>query len=223
MESQSSLSGSDVIFTIGKGSLTVKKAKGKTINLIDSTVKAFSTVVGAQTLTNSNSSNVSIGTDMGVVDASKRTKAIQITGNALANFISGGSKNDSIYGGAGNDSILGNSGNDKLFGDTGNDILFGSKGNDSLWGGKGNDSLWCDTGKDTFIYTANEGTDKIFDYKIGDMLQILNADGSKGAFKSSKFSGGDLTLTINGGGKIIFDDVASSTRFNIKGSKLIKK
>ena len=215
--SKTSLSGSDVLFTIGKGSLTVKNAKGKTISLIDS-------------LTNSNKASVTIGADMGAVDASARTKAILITGNALANTICGGTKNDSIFGAAGNDSILGNAGNDKLYGDAGNDIIYGGKGNDSLWGGVGNDSLWGDAGNDTFFYTANEGTDKIFDYVTGDMLKILNADGSDDSFKSSKFSGGDLTLTINGGGKIIFDDVASNTKFNINGSsysisgsKLLKK
>lgn len=127
-------------------------------------------------------------------------------------------------------SILGNDGNDKLYGDAGNDILLGGKGNDSLWGGAGNDSLWGDASNDTFIYTVNEGTDKIFDYADGDMLKIFNTDGSDGFFKSSKYSGGDLTLTINGGGKIIFDDVASTTKFNINGlsynisgSKLVKK
>ena len=228
--SKTSLSGSDVLFTIGKGSLTVKNAKGKTISLIDSAGKASSTLVGAQALNNSNKASVTIAADMGAVDASARTKAIAITGNALANTISGGTKNDSIFGAAGNDSILGNAGNDKLFGDAGNDQLFGGNGNDSLWGGAGNDSLWGDVGKDTFIYTANEGTDKIFDYETGDMLKILNADSTDGSFKSSKYSGGDLTLTINGGGKIIFEDVASSTKFNINGysyhisgSKLLKK
>ncbi len=228
--SKTSLSGSDVLFTIGKGSLTVKNAKGKTISLLDSAGKASSTVVGAQALTNSNKASVTIAADMGFVDASKRTKAIAITGNALANTISGGTKNDSIYGATGNDSILGNAGNDKLYGDAGNDVLLGGKGNDSLWGGAGNDSLWGDAGKDTFIYTTNEGTDRIFDYATGDLLKILNVDGSNGSFKSSKYSGGDLTLTINGGGKIIFDDVASTTKFNINGSfynisgsKLIRK
>lgn len=228
--SKTSLSGSDVLFTIGKSSLTVKNAKGKTISLIDSAGKSSSTVVGAQALTNSNKANVTITADMGAVDASVRTKAIAITGNALANTICGGTKNDSIFGVAGNDSIFGNAGNDKLYGDAGNDILLGGKGNDSLWGGTGNDSLWGDAGKDTFIYTANEGTDRIFDYEVGDMLKILNADGSDGSFKSSKYSGGDLTLSINGGGKIIFDDIASNTKFNINGSsynisgsKLVKK
>ena len=125
--SKTSLSGSDVLFTIGKGALTVKNAKGKTISLIDLAGKTSSTVVGAQTLTNSNKASVTIGADMGFVDASKRTKAISITGNALANTISGGTKNDSIFGAAGNDSILGNAGNDKLYGDAGNDILLGGR------------------------------------------------------------------------------------------------
>ena len=148
-------------------------------------------------------------------------KLSRLQGNVLANSISGGIKNDSIFGATGNDSILGNAGNDKLYGGAGNDTMAGSSGADTLSG---------DAGKDTFIYTANEGTDKIFDYETGDMLKILNADSTDGSFKSSKYSGGDLTLTINGGGKIIFEDVASSTKFNINGysyhisgSKLLKK
>ena len=104
----------------------------------------------------------------------------------------------------------------------------GGTGNDSLWGGKGNDSLYGGAGDDTFIYTTNEGTNTIFDYSSGDMLQILNADGSAGSFKSSKFSGGDLTLTINGGGCVIFSGVSAGDKFNINnktytlGSKKLK-
>lgn len=91
----------------------------------------------------------------------------------------------------------------------------GGTGNDSLWGGKGNDSLYGGGGDDTFIYRPNEGTDTIFDYSSGDMLQILNADGSEGSFKSSKFSGSDLTLKINGGGSVIFKNVSAGDTFNI--------
>ena len=153
-----------------------------------------------------------------------------LSGGSGDDKLFGGSGNDSLSGGDGKDTLSGGSGDDKLLGGKGNDCIKGGTGNDSLWGDTGNDSLWGDVGKDTFIYTANEGTDKIFDYATGDMLKILNADGSDGSFKSSKFSGGDLTLTINGGGKIIFEDVASNTKFNINGSsyhisdsKLLKK
>lgn len=214
--------GDNVIVTVDKGKITLQGAANlETVNI------DFSKLL---TVTDKTSSPMTVAADVKVINASTRTKAVKITGNKLDNEIYGGSKNDSIRGGKGADKIYGGSGNDKLYGDAGNDILLGGKGNDSLWGGVGNDSLWGDAGNDTFIYTVNEGTDKIFDYADGDMLKILNADGSDGYFKSSKYSGGDLTLSINGGGKIIFDDVASTTKFNINGSsynisgsKLIKK
>ena len=128
------------------------------------------------------------------------------------------STNNSVFGGAGNDTIWGDAGKDTLYGGADNDRLYGDAGADKLNGGAGNDSLWGGAGNDTFIYTANEGTDRIFDYATGDMLKILNADGSDGSFKSYKYSGGDLTLTINGGGKIIFKDVSANTTFNINGT-----
>ena len=128
----------------------------------------------------------------------------------------------------GNDHIKNFVSSSKIITGTGNDTVHNSSlasgtqisagtGNDSLWDEAGNGSLWGGSGKDTFIYTANEGTDTIFDYETGDMLKILKTDGSDGSFKKSKFSDGDLTLTINGGGKVIFDDVSASTQFNING------
>ena len=64
---------------------------------------------------------------------------------------------------------------------------------------------------------VKEGNDKISDYNFaeGDELQILG-----GTFKKSSFSAksGNLTLTINGGGKIIFEDVALNDQIKINGS-----
>ncbi|MBQ4404778.1 MAG: hypothetical protein II857_10275, partial [Selenomonadaceae bacterium] len=152
-----------------------------------------------------------------------------LNGGDGADTLSGGTDNDKLLGGAGNDSLNGGDGADTLSGGTGNDKLLGGKGNDSLWGGAGNDSLWGGAGKDVFVYTANEGTDKIFDYAADDMLKILNVDGSNGKFKSSKYSGEDLILAINGGGKIILYGVSTDETFNINsakykisGSKLVK-
>ena len=108
-----------------------------------------------------------------------------------------------------------------MSGGTGNDKLYGGKGNDSLWGGAGNDSLWGGAGKDIFVYKPGEGTDKIFDYSNGDgdLLKILKADGSAGgSFTNSSFKNGNLTLTISGGGKIIFDNVSESDLFNVNGA-----
>ena len=134
--------------------------------------------------------------------------------------LSGGAGNDKLYGNDGKDILLGGSGNDSLYGGAGNDKLYGNDGKDTLWGGSGNDSLYGGAGNDTFIYKPGEGTDTIFDYKNGDLLQILKSNGSKGGtFSKANFSGGDLTLTINGGGKVIFDGVSAGDKFNINGKK----
>lgn len=240
-------SGSDLLLGFGKNSSVKVTGAKSTDTLKASDVNGSVTLVaGKFDLANSltfNSKNSSVTVDknftgslapsddiylggsklskVATINAANVTGEFTLTGNDKANIISAGKNNDEIFGGNGNDSLIGNAGND---------ILLGGKGNDSLWGGAGNDSLWGETGNDTFIYTANKGTEKIFDYEAGDMLKILSADGSYGSFKSSKYSGEDLTLSINGGGKIIFEDVVSSTKFNINGSsynisgsKLIKK
>lgn len=216
--SKSTVSGTDAVFTIGSGTLTVKKAKGKKIAFGDAKGKLRTVIGGAQIFTDSSSAKVTLSSGVEVGDATTCTKAINLTGNALNNTILGGTKNDSLYGGKGNDSLVGSSGNDKLYGQAGADTLIGGAGNDSLWGGTGNDLLYGGDGKDVFIYKPDEGTDKIFDYSSGDMLKILKSNGNAGGtFKSSKYSGGDLTLTINGGGTVIFDGVSKGDKFNING------
>ena len=203
-------SGSNIIVTVGKGKITLVGAA----SLDKVNIKGTKLL----TLTNKNSSPVTVDATTGIIDASTRTKAIKITGNGLANTIIGGSKNDSLYGRAGNDSIVGNAGNDKLYGSNGNDTLVGGKGNDTLWGDAGNDKLYGGSGKDVFIYKPGEGTDTIFDYQSGDMLKILKSNGQYGGiFTNSSFKNGNLTLSISGGGKVIFNDVSSGDKFNING------
>ena len=63
------------------------------------------------------------------------------------------------------------------------------------------------------------------------MLKILKSNGAAGGkYKKSKFSDGTLSLTISGGGQVIFEDVTTATTFNINGnsykisgSKLVRK
>lgn len=114
----------------------------------------------SMTLTDSNKSVVKAGAGFGRVDASARTKEIKITGNALDNFILGGSNKDSIYGGAGNDTLRGGDGNDKLVGGTGNDSLLGENGDDKLLGESGADSLFGGKGND--YLNGGDNDDKLF-------------------------------------------------------------
>ncbi len=71
------------------------------------------------------------------------TTAINGTGNALDNVLTGGSGNNIFDGGAGNDT------------------LNGGAGTDTLKGGVGNDIYLVDTATDTITELANEGTDTI--------------------------------------------------------------
>ncbi len=206
------VSGKDKIVRVGENKITLSGAASLSSVNIDG--KKLTTVIWNDDMP----ASFTLDSTTKIIDGSERTKAIKIFGNGLANSLVGGDGNDTLNGGSDNDKIFGSAGNDSLSDGDGKDTLNGGSGNDKIFGGTGNDLLNGGGGNDTFIYTANEGTDKIFDYEAGDMLKILNADGSNGSFKSSKYSCGDLTLTINGGGEIIFDGVASGDSFNINGT-----
>ena len=203
----STFKGSDAIFTIGKGTLTVKKAKGKELLFVDANGKARTIIGGAQLLDNSSSSKVTIGSSIEVADASKRTKAIQITGNTLANSITGGNGADNLNGAAGNDKLI------------------GGAGNDSLTGGKGDDSLWGNAGADTFIYGNGDGKDVIYGFANDDLLKITGTFSA--SYNKSKsevyFKVGSTKNAIT-----LHDFTAStfnvnSSTYKISGSKLVKK
>ena len=242
--SKSNVSGSDVILTVGTGSLTVKDAKGKSLSLIDSSGKSFSSIVsGSSTetvsggssktlkLTNSSKATVTLESGIKTADASKRTKAIKITGNSSANTISGGSKADTLYGRAGKDFLIGNEGNDKIYGQdgkdkivggSGNDKLYGGDGNDTLQGGKGNDSLWGGDDDNVFVYAKGDGKDIIFGFEDDDMLKITGAfsasyNRSKGEI-SFKFGSTSNAITLKNFDTSSFN--VNGDIYQISGSKL---
>lgn len=221
--SKSTVTGGNVVFTTGKGSITLTGGAGKTVTLIDKDDKVSSKVYGKASggesststtlkVTNSTPSPVTVDASVKTINASGRTTAVKITGNDLANTISGGSKNDSLYGGAGADSILGNAGNDKIWGDAGNDILRGGDGNDSLAGGAGNDSLWGDAGNDKFFYSDGGGKDVIFGFETGDLLQITGK--FSGTYNKSKK---EIAFKVGSTTDAITLKNFTATTFNING------
>ena len=214
--SKATVSGNDVVFTIGSCKLTVAGGKKKTLTLINSAGVENQTIIGAATLltvNNSTKSPLTVGSAVKTVNASKRTKEIKITGNKLANLISGGSKNDSIYGGDGNDTILGNAGNDKLYGQAGNDYLSGG------------------AGSDVFIYSA--GNDFIADYAEEDLISIsgtaqVTTSGSDvifavGSGKITVAGGADKEISyVDANGKQIYSATSSDVSINGKTIKLLE-
>ena len=223
--SSTSIKGSDATFTINKNTLTVKNGKGKKITVINAKGKEQTIIGGAYISDNNAGAVATLAAWREVGDASTRTKAVKLVGNAKNNTLLGGAKNDSLYGGAGNDSILGNAGNDKIYGQAGNDILKGGAGNDSLTGGKGNDSLWGDAGKDTFIYADSDGKDIIYGFENSDMLKITGA--FSGTYNKSKkevyFKVGSTAsaITLKDFSATTFN--VNGTNYKISGSNLVKK
>lgn len=72
--------------------MTVKNGKGKYLSMIDSAGNEYETVVGGRTtLTDKSKASVTMGAKVTTADATARTKAIKISGNALPNTIYGGS------------------------------------------------------------------------------------------------------------------------------------
>ncbi len=241
--SKATLSGDDVVFTIGKGTLTVKDGANKKLSMINSKGKTFETLVsGATTLTinNKTKSPVKLDSDVGTADASKRTKAVKIVGNKLDNVILGGSKNDILYGESGNDSIQGNKGDDKIYGGFGNDTLeggegkdkllggagadniYGGAGDDCIIGGAGNDSLWGNAGADIFIYNTGEGKDIIFGFDDKDTLNLDSID------FTATYKDKAVTLTFEEG-SVTFKDFTAKTfhindeTYQIKSNKFVEK
>ena len=181
-------SGDNVIVTVGKGKITLEGAASL------EAVNVFSNLI---TVDNKNKSSVTVKSYVKTIDASSRTKAVKITGNALDNSIVGGS---------------------------GNDKLYGKAGDDTLWGGAGNDTLYGGAGDDTFIYKPGEDKDTIMDYQSGDLLQIVDGSFSKSKYSSGTLSltvvGGSVifkNITTS------TDFNINSTSYKISGSKLVKK
>ena len=214
--SKSSIKGSDATFTIGKNTLTVKNGFGKEIVFIDAKGKERTIIGGAYIADNSSSSKSTLGSWREVGDASERTKAIKLTGNALDNSILGGSGKDSLYGADGNDYLVGNAGADKLY---------GQNGNDTLWGGMGSDTLIGGDGADVFIYESGDGKDVISGFENNDMLLITGAfSASYDAKKNS------IAFKVDSTANAITIKDFTATKFNINGinykissSKLVKK
>ena len=106
----------DVVFTIGKGSITLKDAVGKKITVTDKDGNTTSRIYAIENLNiNDDDGNLfNVGNDAKVksINAESRTDAVALIGNSKANTITGSSSSDTLTGGAGNDVFVYGVGND---------------------------------------------------------------------------------------------------------------
>ena len=166
----------DIIFTVGEGSIVLKdSASLSAINVSDGTK---TTVIENEpffeniTITDNTESPVTFQTDAKTADASARRKAIQITGNELDNTITGGKGNDTLDGAEGNDILTGGKGKNLFVFSGGNDVItdYDSKDKLSIGGGLvyedytlAGEDLILNFGTDN-ILTITGGADKVISY-----------------------------------------------------------
>lgn len=111
-----SVNGNDVILTTNNGTLTLKDVKDKKVSIIDKDGYTSSQVYGSSTssILNADGDSFKAIGDTVVLDASKRTKVVNLIGNDSANTLVGGKngkkKFDTLTGGAGADTFIYNSG-----------------------------------------------------------------------------------------------------------------
>ena len=74
-------------------------------------------------ISNANNASVTLDANIDFADASKRTKAVKITGNSKNNSIKGGKGADTLEGGTGNDTLTGGAGKDVFLYSGGNDVI----------------------------------------------------------------------------------------------------
>ena len=158
-----SVKNGDAMLKIGSGTITLKSVGTSAISVLDAdnelrtyenglvynaTKVSRSTVV---TITSGYESSEfgSYGASVETIDASGRSKAVEIVGNSGGNYILGG---------------------------TGKDTIDGGKGADILIGGKGNDLLTGGNGADVFYFGGADGNDMITDYTAGE--DIISVKGS---------------------------------------------
>ena len=142
---------SDVVFTVGTGTITIKDGKDKIITYIDKDgektfPKTYTTngkTIKLQADFNKDTFNVTDYGSYTTINASLVPHDISITGDKNANKIVGGKNND---------------------------ILIGGRGNDTLTGGKGSD---------IFVWNKGDGNDVITDYDLEDKVSITSYAVSK--------------------------------------------
>ena len=241
--SSTTTSGNDVLVNIGGGSIRLRNAKGKTVNLMDSNKRRIT--IGGNTFS---------------------TLGENITNGSYNCSVVGGNYNDTIYNGVSsinstgnNSTVYAGTGNDYIYnfgeravinGDSGNDFIYAySKGSEvTINGGIGNDTIWSssdnsvlngDTGNDQIGVYGNyitviggKGNDMIagsssYNYKV---YKYANGDGNDNIYGynstdtiqitsgtySTQQSGQDVIITV-GTGKITVEDAANKT-LNIKGT-----
>ena len=185
-------SGSDVIVSVGSGSIRLKDASGTTLHIAGTYSPA------GVTLSNYTSNSL-------------------VSGTSYADSIYNGGSYSTINGGDGNDTIDNRGDRVSISGGAGNDSIVSNKSSGWGWyvtvrGGAGNDTITGSSYADVFQYASGDGNDIITNFGSNDTLRITD-----GSSYRTLMSGSDLVVSV-GSGSITLKNVSSA---NIAGGSLV--
>jgi Ca2+-binding RTX toxin-like protein len=154
----------------------------------------------------SGASYVIYGRPTSAVDRTGIASGETLTGSDLADRLAGAGGNDTVLGNAGSDTLAGGSGSDTIRGGSGRDVLTGGQGLDSLRGGLGDDSYVVDRQGEA-VEQSGQGLDTVrssVSYSLGGNLENLvlvgtaNLSGT-GNGLANKLTGNAGANTLSGG------------------------
>ena len=190
-------SGSDVVIGAGSGSLDIKDAVGKRLDILVGGVD-FRCWFGHND--QANSTVVSGDIDL-YVGSSNQQDTLQVTG-AASSVVNLQSNRDVWYLGIDVVDASQSTGSTILIGDAASNTLKGGSGTNAMWGGgSASDTMQGGSGADTFWYGHGDGQDTILNGQSIDTIYLYNADRSQVGFSMDgtnlKVSlGGNDTLTV---------------------------
>ena len=172
----------------GTGGDSMTGGAGNDSYLVDNVADKVIELSAEGTDTVSTSIDLTLGSN--VENAVLLGGAARVTGNWLANAITGNnagnqlygeSGNDTLTGGTGSDQLWGGSGYDSLVGGAGADILRGETGTDTLVGGAGDDVYHVETRADVIVEAAAGGYDSVVSstaFQLGAEVEALTLTGT---------------------------------------------
>ena len=196
--SGSALSATNVIVTVGSGTMTFKNARGKAIHFLDAD--------GTQVIRAFGNSSVSTGIDNVSIETSNRLDSVESFGNNVT--INTGEGNDTIWlmgtnttldAGAGNDNIYASGQSLSIDAGDGNDAIFSNFSSDgnyiTVHGGKGDDLIDLPSlGNGVIQYASGDGIDNVSGYNADYVLSIGNA-----TYSTQRGNDGMLLVSIGSG------------------------
>lgn len=210
-------SGSDVLVKVGKGSILLKDAKGKALNINDTKTTDIITLSDSVEVFRNYFDGVKIQALGGNDSVYNFASNVMIDGdNGNDDIGSRYADNVSINGGAGNDSVW-NWARTEWNSDTDTSETVETGDNVTLNGGTGNDYIWNEAGVNVvFQYNTSDGKDTIEGFNDTSKLSIAG-----GTYTSTK-SGDNIIVTV-GNGKISLMGAASLSAVTIDGVKKTSK